>query len=418
MRRSDPGNAGPRRSPAGRIAALLVVLTAPLPLSAQQSQLEQEILDSRRRLEQIRAERDRLQREMSDLRSQVRDVSAELRNIEQQLSASRSVLAEVEFQVEATTTRIQETTRELIETRERLREAEAVLYRRIRNIYKRGALHSVRVLLGADSFTDLLNRYRYLRMLAAHDRSLVGHVTELEEALVYQNRVLQDDLAGLGRLRQQKLEEVAELRRVEQRHQLALGEFRTQERSTLGRLEALEADESRLTSLVSDLERRRVEAERRRAEAGTRALEATSLGTEDAGRIDWPVEGEVIYRYGRERRPDGTVLRWNGLGIGAPTGTPVRAVRPGRVVLAGPFEGYGPTVILSHGDGFYTLYLYLEEIGVVEGRNVAAGQVVGTVGGGDTPEGPHIEFQIRAPPEPGGSPQAQDPLRWLRAGNR
>jgi hypothetical protein len=39
--------------------------------------------------------------------------------------------------------------------------------------------------------------------------------------------------------------------------------------------------------------------------------------------------------------------------------------------------------------------------------------VVGTVGGSATPEGPHIEFQVRAP-ERGGSPQAQDPLQWLR----
>ena len=82
-------------------------------------------------------------------------------------------------------------------------------------------------------------------------------------------------------------------------------------------------------------------------------------------------------------------------------------------MLAGPFEGYGTTVMISHGDGFYTLYLYLEELGVVEGREVAAGQVVGTVGGVDTPEGPHLEFQIRAPVD-GGSPQAQDPLQWLR----
>ena len=83
------------------------------------------------------------------------------------------------------------------------------------------------------------------------------------------------------------------------------------------------------------------------------------------------------------------------------------------MVLAGPFEGYGPTVVLSHGDGFYTLYLYLEEIGVVEGRDVTAGQVVGTVGGAATPEGPHLEFQIRTPVN-GGTPQAQDPLQWLR----
>jgi murein DD-endopeptidase MepM/ murein hydrolase activator NlpD len=69
---------------------------------------------------------------------------------------------------------------------------------------------------------------------------------------------------------------------------------------------------------------------------------------------------------------------------------------------------------LSHGGGFYTLYLYLEEIGVTEGREVAVGQVVGTVGGATTPEGPHLEFQVLAPTD-GGVPRAQDPLSWLRA---
>ncbi|MDX1647439.1 MAG: peptidoglycan DD-metalloendopeptidase family protein, partial [Longimicrobiales bacterium] len=57
----------------------------------------------------------------------------------------------------------------------------------------------------------------------------------------------------------------------------------------------------------------------------------------------------------------------------------------------------------------------LEDIGVVEGRQVAPGQVVGTVGGAETPEGPHLEFQIRAPLHGDGDPRAQDPLQWLRA---
>ena len=119
--------------------------------------------------------------------------------------------------------------------------------------------------------------------------------------------------------------------------------------------------------------------------AGKPALESVRVNA-PAGSLDWPIEGEIIYGFGRERQPNGTVLRWNGIGIASATGEPVRAVKAGRVVLAGPFEGYGPTVVLSHGDGFYTLYLYLEDIGVVEGRDVEAGQVVGTVGGADTPE--------------------------------
>ena len=50
---------------------------------------------------------------------------------------------------------------------------------------------------------------------------------------------------------------------------------------------------------------------------------------------------------------------------------------------------------------------------VREGESVQARQVIGRVGGQQTPEGPHIEFQVRAPVS-GGLPQPVDPLTWLR----
>ncbi len=392
----------------------ILLLLAPPPARGQDPDLRRQIQESQRRLEAVREERARLQAEMDQLRNRVRSASAELVNIEQQLSVSRSVLAEVEFQADGMAIQVQETTAELLLTRDELREGQAVLYRRLRDIYKRGPLHSLRVLLGAESFADLLTRSRYLELVAASDRALVERVTRLEEALRLHGEQLELGLAELGRLRQTKLGEVVELRSVEQDRQRTLGQYRSRQEQTETRLEQLAADEGRLTDLVEDLERRRREAEARLAVAGAGRVGPSTLSSADAGALDWPVEGELVYRFGRERRPNGTVLRWNGIGIRAPSGTPVRAVRGGTVVLAGPFEGYGPTVVLSHGAGFYTLYLYLEDIGVVEGRTVAAGQVVGTVGGSQTPEGPHLEFQIRAPVQ-GGAPQAMDPLQWLRA---
>ena len=394
--------------------SLLALLLAAVPGAAQDPELQREIQESQRRLEAIREERARLQGEMDQIRGRVRDASSELRNIEQQLSASRSVLAEVDFQAEGIAVQVQETTGELLKTREQLLADKAVLHRRVRDIYKRGPLHSLRVLIGADSFADLLTRYRYLELIASYDRGLVDRVSRLEQALADHGRQQEQSLAELGRLRQTKLGEVAELRSVERARQTTLEQFQDRERQAVTRLEQLDADERRMTGLIDDLERRRLEEERRRALSGVGREGPSTMSGSDAGSLDWPVEGDLIYRFGRERRPNGTILRWNGIGIQASTGTPVRAVKSGTVVLAGPFEGYGPTVVLSHGGGFYTLYLYLEDIGVVQGRDVQAGQVVGTVGGSQTPEGPHIEFQIRAPVA-GGAPQAMDPLQWLRS---
>jgi len=396
------------------ILALIGLLSAVTSLSAQQpDEIRREIQESQLRLEQIREERAQLQREMAQVRSRVQNVSGELQNIERQISASRSVLAEIDFQSEATLVQVERTTSELLRSRDELRERQAIVNRRLRDIYKLGPLHTARVLLGADSFTDLLNRYRYMRVIAASDRALMTSVQALENELNRQNLELQEGLRELARLRDSQIGEVAELRQIEDTHQRTLQEFRSQERATMTRLEQLDADEARMASMVTELERRRLEEERSRELAGLPATTGATLGSADAGILEWPVEGDLAYRFGIEQRPNGTVLRWNGIGIRAAVGTPVRAVRPGTVALAGPFEGYGPSVILSHGDGYYTLYLYLEEIGVVQGRIVERGQVVGTVGGQSTPEGARLEFQIRAPAS-GGAPQALDPLQWLR----
>ena len=153
--------------------------------------------------------------------------------------------------------------------------------------------------------------------------------------------------------------------------------------------------------------------EDRRRELELPTSSELSMSIADAGSLEWPLDGDLIYRFGEEQRPNGLVLNWNGVGIAGLPGSPVRAARNGLIVLAGPFEGYGPSVVLSHGDGFYSLYLYLEEIRVAEGRSIDVGHVIGTVGGTDTAQGPHIEFQVRAPID-GGVPEAQDPLEWLK----
>jgi murein DD-endopeptidase MepM/ murein hydrolase activator NlpD len=91
-------------------------------------------------------------------------------------------------------------------------------------------------------------------------------------------------------------------------------------------------------------------------------------------------------------------------------GTPVRAVAGGVVRMAEPYGTYGPSVIVDHGGGFYTLDLYLSEVHVRLDQPVTLGDVVGLSGGQASEEGPHIEFQVR-----GEGSIALDPLNWLKS---
>lgn len=398
-------SAGPTSAIPSAMLALALALLGPPRALAQTDYLERQIRESRQRLEAIRARRLELRRDMERLTARVHTLSVELENLTRQIDISYDVLREFEIQIAATGEAVRATTGEMLEAQDLLVLRRAVLERRLREIYKRGPLGDVQVLVAAESFADLLSRYKYLHLMALHDRLLVREISELQAALADRERALRRHLGEFQRLRSEKLEELASLQALQRQRERRLAGTQRQRRLTESKLRKLERDEVELTGLLERLERERREAERRAATTRPGAITTRSLGS-----LDWPVEGEILYPFGRERTSSGAVIRRNGIGIRAPAGTPVRAVEAGVVAFAEPYFGYGPSVILSHGGGYYSLYLYLSTITAQKGQPVEKGQVIGTVGGGDTPEGAHIEFQMR---EPGG--QAVDPLRWLRS---
>ena len=407
---------------AGIGLALACAAALPFAIGAQQSP-SREISESQRRLQEIRQERQQLRGELSRIRGRVGDVSAEIRNIQRQQQVSASLLREINVQLEETARKIDETTLEMVQTQGKLAEKRRLLNTRLRDIYKRGPVQSAQVLLSAESFSDLLNRYKYLYLVARRDRSLVTDVAELARELELRERELRRSLSDIQYLHSEREQENATLASLRAERGQTLTTLRTTERRTNTRLEALARDERRMTSVIADLERRRREDERRAAAARTAPAAgsgarpaaprpaASSMTTADLGNLDWPVGGRVVYSFGRATQSNGTTIRYNGVGIGAAAGTAVRAVESGTVEMAAPFEGYGPTVVVSHGGGYYSLYLYLRDITVRPGAQVTKGQTIGTVGGESTPEGAHVEFQIR---EPGGG--AVDPIAWLRRG--
>lgn len=373
--------------------------------------IQQQIRASQERLEQIRAERDRLQQSMHTLEGRARDLSADLANIERQAEASAEALRELDYQTSALATSAEDLTRRLVQTRDRLRERNVVLNQRLRAIYRQGPLHAVRVLLSAESFADLLNRYKYLHLISAHDRRLLEEIGTLDRDLTGQEHELQRNLMEIERLRAEKLSEFAQLQHLEQIRMQALREVRGQVTLAEQRIQQLAADERRVAGLVEAMERRRIEEERRSAAAGVPRGVGT-VSPAHLGQLPWPVQGDLVYRFGPDRRPGGVTLRRNGIGIAAQPGTTVTAVGDGTVVVARPMEGFGPGVVLSHGGGYYSLYLYLGEVRVREGQDVAAGSVLGTVGRGPE-EGPHLYLQIHAPLS-GQVPTPVDPLQWLQ----
>jgi murein DD-endopeptidase MepM/ murein hydrolase activator NlpD len=107
----------------------------------------------------------------------------------------------------------------------------------------------------------------------------------------------------------------------------------------------------------------------------------------------WPVDGSVSSAYGVRR--DGLRFRVHrGIDIAVPTGTPVHAMAPGRVVFAGNRPGYGLTVVIDHRRRTRTLYAHLSEIHVRQGDVFRGRPVIGLSGATGRVTGPHLHFEI------------------------
>jgi murein DD-endopeptidase MepM/ murein hydrolase activator NlpD len=120
------------------------------------------------------------------------------------------------------------------------------------------------------------------------------------------------------------------------------------------------------------------------------------------GVLDWPAEGKVTAGFGPRLDPRyHTRVPHNGVDIATEPAAEVRAVFPGKIVYAAPFQGYGNTVVVHHPGRVFTLYAGLTDLRKGTGDMVSLGDVVGLASSS-------LYFEIRVENRP------DDPLSWLR----
>ena len=387
---------------AGFLAVLSLVLLSSVAWA--QADPESRVNAQRDELARIRAERDELEKKMSGLQNTAHELRDEVNLLDKQHDATARMVKSLDNQLDAITEEVQTTTADLANSEREAVLKRAVLQRRLIEIYKRGPLYSAEVLFSAQSVGQLVARYKYLHMLALRDQGLVRRLDELHEKIEAQHGQLVRLQSSVAENRTQKEQEAARLAELERLQARNLARVQEDTKRTKARLAELERSEARLNNIIAS-----IEAQRRRAgsRAGAPALAPSSIRTTDIGRLDWPVNGAFLYRFGRFVNPNNTTTRWNGIGISAPAGTVVKSVSSGTVAYAGAMGTYGNTVILEHGGGDYSVYGSLDRIDVKKGSRVIKGQALGTVGTSDPALGSHLHFEIRR-----GGP-AVDPAEWL-----
>jgi len=386
------------------IALLAAFAAAPRATQAQADQ-STKLRAQQDTLARIRREREDLERRAAELQVTVHDLNEEVTNLDRRADATARIVKTLDAQLETITQEVAATSGKVTSAEDELAAKRTALRRRLIEIYKRGPLYTSEAMLSAHSFGELVARYKYLHLLALHDRALVARVEQLRDQVrVEHDRLVSLQLA-IEENRSDKQQEAERLRDLEHDREVSLDRTKAQAKMAEDRLSRLKTTETQLTNAIGVLE-----AERRRVEtARPNAPRATStIATTDYGHLDWPVDGPLVYTFGKAQTASNTTIRWNGVGIRAMVGTNVRAVSAGKVVSVRQLGTYGLTVIIDHGGGDYSIYGSLSRADVNEQQVVAKDQVIGAVGISDPDLPPHLHFEIRH-----GGP-AVDPATWLR----
>ena len=388
-----------------RTTILVVLLALPVVVRAQTA--DARIRAQRDELDRIRRERADLERKMANLQGNVHELKEEVANLDHQRTATEQVLKTLDRQLAAITTDVAETTNRLAMAEGNLTYKKSSLEKRLVDIYKRGPLYSAEALLTARSFGELVARYKYLHELAVHDRNLVKRVEVLRDDIKRQRGELMKLRDAVEENRGDKQREEERLADLTKLRSSSLQQAQKSTKAIQDRLASIRESERRLGGVLAG-----IEAERKRTEIArpNAPRAASTLKTTDLGRLDWPVDGTFLYRFGRVIHPNNATTRWDGVGIEAAIGTPVKSVAPGTVESAEKLGTFGLTVIVNHGGGNYSIYASLNTVNVRKGGMVNKGDVVGTVGVSDPDLKPHLHFEIRTPP----TSKAVDPETWLR----
>lgn len=113
--------------------------------------------------------------------------------------------------------------------------------------------------------------------------------------------------------------------------------------------------------------------------SGVAAAPASTTEAVDEEAVDWawPVQGDLVYRYGDSGR-------LKGIGIGGKAGQPVSAAADGRVVYSGSgLRGYGRLLIVKHNEAYLSVYAHNQKLLVKEGERVRRGQKIAEMGDSD-----------------------------------
>ncbi len=287
---------------------------------------------------------------------------------------------------------------------------------RVRAMYMSSQTSTLELLFQSTSFSEFLSRVETLRRISEYDNELIATLRQEKDDLGVMREELLAQQTDAELTRQNYQEKAKELQFSIDEVQLAQEELEAMEAEYQKDIKANQAAAAKFEQEVDELirkheeeeRRKREEEERRRREEEERRRKeqqqnANSSSSETSTPIYtemnfiWPTPSSArITSYFGPRYIFGENGNHGAIDVAAPKESAIVASKSGTVIAAGDSgTTYGIYVIISHGDGYSTLYAHCNSIDVSVGQSVTQGQRIAGVGSTGRSTGYHLHFEVR-----------------------
>ncbi|GFZ91515.1 murein hydrolase activator EnvC family protein [Dyella caseinilytica] len=366
--------------------------------AAQDNKAETQQAEAKQQLTDLQAKMQALTKEQADTAARRDSANATLAKQSDAVASAAKAVRDTDTQIAAKQQELDQLQTQRNTLSQSLDSQRAAIADLLRATYAIGQGSDMRLLLGDEDIARIARSLAYSKYFQ-QDRvqkvqDLMTQLTKLQDL---ETQITAEQQA-LQATRAQRAQQASTLEQQRKSQQQMASQIDAQYKNQAQKLAAMKQNEQSLDDLLVKLQKAIDEAARE-AERRARANPTVPSGGPSKalanirGNLPWPAVGPV-HTFG------------NGVLIASPRGSEVHAVASGRVVYAHFMRGYGQLIILSHGNGWLSMYGNNETLLHGVGDDVAAGEALGTAML-STSDSNGVYFELRHNGQP------VDPRSWL-----
>ena len=354
---------------------------------------------------EIEATKKRIQSEDRKEKSTVRKVS----NLSEEISLLQRLVKEIDKEERLLIADITRTENQILKSELELDTLRARYARRLNKIYKKGQLTNLEKVFSSTSWRQAIYRSKYLKIIAEIDQKTYDTIKSLLVEIGKQKLNLEAALRKKRRLKRDRSQTLTLVQNKKRKEQRALIKIRKSQKDLKTFLTEKQAGVKQLEVIIKkireDINRFEREARIRQQQQALQLKEFPKL----KGQLEWPAQGRVITKFGRQWNPKLKTTTENpGIDIKGKPGSEIRSVLGGIVTTITFIRGFGTTIIIDHGNGFYTVYGHVTKVETYEDSQVRGGEVIAYMGDSSSINGAQLHFEIW------GQGKKLDPEKWLK----